>query len=197
MSEPTEKESHSGLLLLCVDLQPVFLKTIPDSDSVQSRCAFAIEASAGIGIEVMFTEQVPQKLGTTSPALLKLITSPIVFPKNTFSALADSAVREALVSRGTEHILLCGIETSVCVHQTALDALSAGMQVTLLSDCVGARRPDDARTCIDALVRAGVHVLPSETVFYSLLHQVGHPFFRAYTQLVKKYSRESPLGCAG
>ena len=116
------------------------------------------------------------------------MTAPVVFSKNTFSALADSAIRESLVSRETEHLLLCGIETSVCVHQTALDALAAGLQVTLLSDCVGARRPEDARVCLDALVRAGVHVLPSETVFYSLLHEVTHPFFKAYTQLVKTYS---------
>jgi hypothetical protein len=69
-----------------------------------------------------------------------------------------------------------------------LDALAAGLQVTLLSDCVAARRPDDARVCMEALVRAGVHVLPSETIFYSLLHDVSNPFFKTYTQLVKTFS---------
>ena len=54
-----------------------------------------------------------------------------------------------------------------------------------MSDAIGARRDDDARTCIDALKRAGVHVLPAETIFYALLGSVSHPFFRAYTQLVK------------
>jgi len=57
----------------------------------------------------------------------------------------------------------------------------------VLSDAIGARRPDDARTCLDALAAVGVHVLPSETVFYALLHDIGHPFFRAYTQLVKTH----------
>jgi len=180
--------SLSGLVLLCVDLQPVFLKAVAQRELLERRCAFAIQAAAGIGLDVIFSEQVPQKLGGTTPELLHLVTAPVVFSKNTFSALADSAIRESLVSRETEHLLLCGIETSVCVHQTALDALAAGLQVTLLSDCVGARRPEDARVCLDALVRAGVHVLPSETVFYSLLHEVTHPFFKAYTQLVKTYS---------
>jgi hypothetical protein len=60
-----------------------------------------------------------------------------------------------------------------------------------LSDAVGARRPDDARVCLDSLMRAGAHVLPSETVFYALLREVGHPFFRAYTQLVKQHSEYS------
>jgi nicotinamidase-related amidase len=188
MAETSSQENNSGLLLLCVDLQPVFLQAMTGGESVQRRCAFAIEAAGGIGIEVAFTEQVPQKLGSTSQTVLELVTSPNVFAKRTFSALADTAIRDFLVSRPTEHILLCGIETSVCVHQTALDALAAGIHVTILTDCVGARRPEDARACIDALVRAGAHALPSETVFYSLLHDVTHPFFRTYTQLVKNYS---------
>jgi len=188
MAESISQENNSGLLLLCVDLQPIFLQAVTGGESVQRRCAFAIEASAGIGVAVAFTEQVPQKLGSTSQNLLKLVAAPNVFAKQTFSALANPAIRDFLVARPTEHILLCGIETSVCVHQTALDALAAGIQVTVLTDCVGARRPEDARACIDALVRAGVHALPSETVFYSLLRDVTHPFFRTYTQLVKNYS---------
>ena len=60
--------------------------------------------------------------------------------------------------------------------------------MTILSDAVGARRPDDARTCLDALSRIGVHVLPVETVFYALLGFVQHPFFKAYTQLVKSHA---------
>ena len=59
--------------------------------------------------------------------------------------------------------------------------------MTILGDCVGARRPDDARLCLEALIRAGAHVLPSETVFYALLHDVKHPFFKPYTELVKSH----------
>lgn len=186
---PSEPDSSlSGIQLLCIDLQDAFLQAIAERESVQRRCAFAIQAAVGIGLSIAFTEQVPHKLGGTSPALLRGVEQPVIFAKTTFSALADASIRGSLEERGIEHLLLCGIETSVCVHQTALDALAAGMQVTLLSDCVGARRPDDARTCLQALVRAGVHVLPSETVFYSLLHDVSHPFFRAYTQLVKAHA---------
>lgn len=177
--------STSGLLLLCVDLQPVFLKAILAHEIVQRRCAFAIQAAVGLAVPVMFTEQAPEKLGGTAPELLRLVSDPRAFGKTTFSALENEAIRQAVTTLGIEHVLLCGIETSVCVHQTALDALAAGLQVTILSDCVGARRADDAQTCLAALIRAGVNVLPAETVFYSLLHDVQHPFFRAYTQLVK------------
>lgn len=178
----------SELLLLCLDLQPVFLKAMQSPEVLHRRCAFAIQSAIGLGIDVLFTEQVPQKLGGTSPELLALAPTSAPFPKNTFSALADPAIREAIVARKREHILLCGLETPVCVYQTALDALSANLHVTLLSDCVGARRNDDAPVCLEALIRAGVHVLPSESVFYALLHDVAHPFFKSYTQLVKTHA---------
>lgn len=188
MLPPTPVPSATGLTLLCVDLQPVFLKVIPDHERLSRRCLFAIQAAAGLDLPVIFTEQVPDKLGGTSPELLRGTSTAKIFPKATFSALADPEIRQALTGGSTEHVLLCGIETSVCVHQTALDALAGGWQVTILSDCVGARRSDDAQVCLTALIRAGAHVLPAETVFYSLLHDVRHPFFRAYTQLVKTHA---------
>ncbi len=177
-----------NLLLLCLDLQPVFLKAMRSPEALQRRCAFALQAASGLGINILFTEQVPEKLGPTAPELLSLLPSPVTFPKNTFSAFADDSIRAAIESRQTEHLLLCGLETPVCVYQTTLDARAAGLEVTLLSDCLGGRRPDDARTCLDALIRAGAHVLPSETVFYSLLRDVHHPFFRPFTQLVKQHA---------
>ncbi len=188
MHMPSADPALSGILLLCIDLQPNFLKAIPGADLVQRRCAFAIQAATGLGIDVVFTEQVPQKLGGTTPELLGLVKKSVTFGKITFSALADDGIRDALCNGTVEHVLLCGIETSVCVYQTALDAIAANLQVTLLSDCVASRRSDDARVCLDALIRAGVHVLPSESVFYSLLHGVQHPFFRGFTQLVKTYT---------
>lgn len=180
--------SPEGVLLLCIDMQPVFVSAVTNGAHVQRRCEFAIAAAHGLGLPVAFSEQVPQKLGGTAAELLALAFGAPVFGKSTFSALADDGIRDALVrDRAVEHLLLCGVETSVCVYQTALDARAAKLEVTVLSDAVGARRPDDADTCLAALVRAGVHVLPSETVFYSLLHDVKHPFFKAYTQLVKSH----------
>lgn len=180
--------------LLCVDMQPVFLQVIADAAQVHQRCEFAIAAAAGVGVPIGFSEQVPQKLGGTSPALVALAPQAPLWGKNAFSAFADDGIHDALVRiRGVQHLLLCGIETPVCVYQTAIGALAEGLAVTVLSDAVGARRPEDAQACLDALARHGAHVLPSETVFYSLLRDVGHPFFRAYTKLVKLHSQPAGL----
>jgi nicotinamidase-related amidase len=178
-----------GTLLLCVDLQPVFLRAVVDGARVQRRCEFAVAAAIGLGLPVAFTEQVPHKLGGTAPGLLALAPASLCHPKTSFSALADETLRAALIaSPQTEHLLLCGIETPICVYQTAIAALAEGLQVTVLTDCIGARRPEDAAHCLTALQLAGVHILPSETIFYALLGGVQHPFFKPFTQLVKSHA---------
>jgi nicotinamidase-related amidase len=179
----------AGALLLCVDLQPVFLNSVADGAKLLRRCSFVIQAAQGLGIPVAFTEQVPQKLGGTAPELAALAPKAKFYSKTTFSALADDGIRDALRGRDVEHLILCGLETSICVYQTALDALDAQLQVTILSDAVSARRPEDAKVCLDALrARSNVFILPSETVFYCLLQDVKHPFFKNFTQLVKNHA---------
>jgi hypothetical protein len=177
----------SNGLLLCLDLQPAFLAAICDSQRVHWRCSFALEAAKGLGLPVLFTEQVPAKLGNTAADLLALCTQPDVMGKDAFSAFADKAIAARLASSADKHLLIAGIETPICVYQTARDALQAGYQVTLLTDCIGARRSDDAAVVLAALRHAGCGVLPAETVFYSLVQGAKHPFFRDYTKLVKKY----------
>ncbi len=173
--------------LVCVDLQPVFLATITEGQEIHWRCSFALETARGLGLPIVFTEQVPDKLGGTAPDLLELAGKSSVFAKNTFSALADEKISAHLSAGGARHLLLAGIETSVCVFQTARDAQRAGHRVTVLSDCIGARRGADAAVVLSQLRHRGVEVLPAETVFYSLLQGARHPFFRPFTALVKKY----------
>ncbi len=185
MNVPAPTDSATATALLCIDVQPVFVRAIADGARVQRRCEFAAAAAHGYGLRVVFTEQVPAKLGGTVPELLAVAPDAPALGKDTFSALADDAIRAALAP--AEHLLLCGLETPICIYQTALDALHAGLHVTILSDAVGARRPDDAAACLAALARAGAHVLPAETVFYALLGDVRHPFFKTYTQLVKSH----------
>jgi isochorismate hydrolase len=177
----------AGATLLCLDVQASFLSALPDGARMLRRCQFA--AAAGLGLPVAFTEQVPEKLGPTVPELRRLAPEAAVFAKRSFSALGDAAIRAALTGeRGVEHLLLCGLETPICVYQTAVDALNADLQVTVLSDAVGARRDADAAVCLAALARAGVHLLPAETVFYALLGGADHPYFKVYTQLVKSHA---------
>ena len=83
-------------------------------------------------------------------------------------------------------MLIIGIETPICVYQTAIHALGDDLGVTLLADCVSQRREEDREPVFQQLLSMEAHILPSETNFYSLLQR--NVAFREFTQLVKKYS---------
>jgi len=177
-----------GVLLLGLDLQAPFVSVIAERDTFVNRVKLALAAAHATGLPAALTEQVPAKLGPTIDDVLSAAGPDCsVFPKSTFSALADEAVSNHVSAQQFEHLILCGLETPICVYQTAIDALNQDLQVTVLSDAVGARRPADATVVLAALARLGVHVLPTETVFYALLHNTGHPAFKTFTALVKSH----------
>ena len=185
----TDETPLSRALLLVIDLQQPFLAATPGADALVRRTSLAIAAARGLGMPVAFTEQVPAKLGPTKPELLALAgDKPAVFAKDAFSALDSEELQAFLKKHKTEHVLLAGIETPICIYQTSVDLLASERQVTLLTDAIGGRRPDDCASALSYLVRLNCHALPAETVFYSILRTTKHPFFRDYTKLVKQYA---------
>ena len=184
MSSPTQ---HLGLLI--IDLQDGFLKAIPQHEALIRRCCFAVRAAELLGVAVAATEQLPAKLGGTTAALTQIwgANTP-VFEKSTFSALEADGLNRWIQANQIDHLLLAGIETPICIYQTALQALGQEIGVTLLSDCIGERRTEDRSPVFEQLLTMDAHILPSETIFYSLLGEAGHPKFREFTQLVKAAS---------
>ena len=181
MSDPI---NHLGLLV--IDLQDAFLKAIPEQEQLLQRCRFAIEAAGLLGGKIAITEQLPQKLGPTNEQIRAALPKHTpVFSKSAFSAMEADGIARWIETSQIDHLLLIGIETSICVYQTAVQALGNGTGVTLLSDCIGERRPQDRDAVLTQLLSMDAHVLPSETIFYSLLGSADHSKFRDFTQLVK------------
>ena len=179
----------SQATLLLVDVQEVFLGVIAGSQLLLKRCLFAAQASHLLDIPVLFTEQLPEKLGGIHPDLVEYTVDIHRFPKSCFSALGSAELRAVLSRSGTRHLLLGGLETPICIYQTAVQALREDFEVTLLTDCIGARRTEDAAAVLNYLGRQeNCHLLPSETVFYSLLGGSDHRQFRRFTALVKKHN---------
>jgi nicotinamidase-related amidase len=182
MSNPSK---HLGLLL--IDFQDAFLKAIPDRERLLKRSSFALKAADLLGVSVAVTEQLPKKLGATTEVLSSSwdVNTP-VFDKNAFSAFEAEGLHRWIESNQIDHLLLAGIETSICIYQTALQALGADIGVTLLSDCISERRLEDRAPVLEQLLSMDAHILPSETIFYSLLGGAEHPEFREFSELVKE-----------
>ncbi len=184
MSDPI---NHLGLL--CIDMQAAFLKAIPNQEGLLDRCRFALQAAQLLGVSVAATEQLPKKLGATHPDLTQLWPADTpVFPKSSFSALAAEGLSRWIEANQIHHLLLMGVEVPICIYQTAVQAMGDDLGVTLLSDCVGQRRGEDREAVFQQLLAMEAHILPSETIFYSLLGGADHPDFRNFTQLVKAAS---------
>lgn len=181
MSDPI---NHLGLL--CIDMQESFLDVIPEKEALVRRCAFTVEAANLLGVSIAATEQLPEKLGATHPGLTeRWPENTPVFSKSAFSAFEAAGLDRWIESNQIDHLLLMGIEVPICIYQTAVQALGSDLGVTLLSDCVSQRRPEDREAVFQQLLSMEAHILPSETIFYSLLGSAEHPNFRDFTKLVK------------
>ncbi|MDA0346560.1 MAG: isochorismatase family protein [Verrucomicrobia bacterium] len=177
---------HLGLLVL--DVQASFLKVIPDAESFKKRIQFCVETARLFGIPTLFTEQRPDKLGHSLDNVRDLNPKARCTAKTRFSAFSESAFSQWQQEEEIQHILVVGLETPICVYQSVLEAINQEIDVTVLSDAVCCRRREDGEVAITAMRLHGAHVLPSETIFYSILSDSNHPSFKEFTQLVKKYS---------
>ena len=180
------------LALLAIDLQPAFLSVMQTSDDLVMRCQFTLEVAKLFQLPVFFTEQYPEKLGGTSDNLRSVAPeNSRYYAKTTFSAFGADGLIADFEELQVKHLLVIGLEVPVCVYNTVLEAGGRGIDCTLLSDCLGARRSGDAEVCLNFLrTSTDCHILPSETVFYSLLRDAKDSLFREFTGLVKQYSAQ-------
>jgi len=144
-----------------------------------------IDSMACFSIPLLVTEQAPEKLGGSLNRIAEKISESTIIKKNTFSAFGDSVFCDWVELNEIKHLLLSGIETSICIYLTAIDALKKGLGVTVISDCVLSRRDADATTALSQLSQAGATVLSLETIIYSLMSSSNHPEFKKISNLVK------------
>jgi nicotinamidase-related amidase len=171
--------------LVVVDVQEGFRKAIPDFDRVTKATATLIEGAEAIGIPVVITEQYPKGLGETVPEVAEHLpegTRPL--EKVVFSA----AEAEGFDLEGRDQALVCGIETHVCVNQTALDLLADGVDVQVAEDAVGSRTDENKRVGINKMERAGAEITSVETALFELLGRAGTDEFKRVQKLILDYA---------
>ncbi len=167
--------------LLVIDLQEAFRKAIPDFDSVAAAAATMVRGATEIGLPIVVTEQYPKGLGATVPEVADHLpegTTPIA--KTAFSALAA----EGFDLGDRDQVIVCGIETHVCVNQTILDLREAGVEVHVVADAVGSRTAANRDLGLGKAVRSGAWLTSVETALFELLGEAGGDSFKAVQKLV-------------
>ena len=173
--------------LLFIDMQEKFMPVMPeDIVNVIARQKILLEASKHLGIKVVVTEQYPEGLGATIEELASVFDPkwPVI-EKSTFSSLGESSVRAELEKQVTKTVILVGIETHVCVLQTALDSIAKGYQTVILTDAVNSRNSVDKETAFLTLQSAGAILMTVESMLFVLMRDSKHPAFRSISKLLR------------
>merc|ERR1712179_306105 len=105
----------------------------------------------------------------------------------------DAKIMEFFAGGKLESIILCGIETHVCIEQTAIDFMSQGIYVHIVADCVASRSQEDRLLALQRLQQIGCFVTTSENVLFKLLGDKDHPKFKEIAGLVKATSQPTGL----
>ena len=134
--QSTEKADQVAVML--IDVQQSLLKGIDNRNELLDALNILIQSTKIFNLPFIITEQVPQKLGITSRSLL--LSNDIRIAKSSFSIFGCEEIKKYISEQKISHLILSGIETPICIYLSAIDALKAGVEVTILSDCVGARR---------------------------------------------------------
>lgn len=165
-------------VLLIVDLQERLLPAIDQSASVIKHAAWLIGVARQLNVPVLLTEQYPQGLGGTAPAISQLIDPDEKLEKIHFSAVAEGNLLSHPTGQRKQWVV-CGTESHVCVQQTVLDLLAAGRDVAVVEEAVGSRQMRDKDLALQRMRQFGAQIVSREMVAFEWLHQANTPEFRA------------------
>ncbi len=171
-------------LLMVVDVQEPLMRVIWDRDRVVTNTVILLQAAAALGLPIVATVQNRDRLGDLIPEVRPLVDG-TVYNKMTFSCMRDDAIAAAVEATGRRQVLLCGVETHVCVHQTAHDLLAMRYEPHVAADAVSSRKQSNWVVALSRMEKAGVVVTSTEMALYEVLERAGTDEFRRVLPLVR------------
>jgi len=180
-----DRLNREHVQLLVVDFQERLLPYIENHADILAHAERMTRAAVALDIPITVSEQYPRGLGATVPAIAEAAEGAVRVEKTTFSFCADEACRTRVSTVMRPQVLLVGIETHVCVQQTALDLLAMQMRPVVLADAVGSRRPFDRQIALDGMRAAGVMITTVESAIFQLVHESGTELFKRILPLVR------------
>jgi nicotinamidase-related amidase len=167
--------------LVVVDVQEAFRPAVLDFERVVAGAATLIQGARILELPVLVTQQYPKGLGATVPELAEHLDGIEPIDKVSFSAVAA----DGFDLQGRDQALICGIESHVCVSQTAHDLLDRGVQVHVARDAVTSRTAENRELGLHKMEGSGAVVTSVETALFELLGAAGTDEFKQVQALVK------------
>jgi nicotinamidase-related amidase len=176
---------RADAVLVVVDVQERLASAMPHRDQVVARIVALVKAARILGMPILVTRQNPAGLGDTLPEVAEAMGEHSPIDKMEFCCREDSSFSDELAATWRGQVVLAGMETHICITQTALALVEDGYRVHVVADACCSRRDSDAGIAFDRLRFAGVAVTSTEALLYEALGVAGTDEFRAVLGLVK------------
>lgn len=184
--------SHQNVLdsgdciLVVVDLQDRVLNTIYQADRVVNNSIKLIECAKIFSIPILVTVQYKDKMGPTTQSVLDVLPDDVMeLDKTTFSCMGGACFEDLLKNNLRKQVLLCGIETHICINQTAHDLLARGYSVHICEDAVSSRILDNKQIAIRKMEHSGCVITSTEMSIFELTRDASRAEFKKILPLVK------------
>ena len=179
----SDKLSKKANALLIIDVQEKIIKAIFDKDSITKNIKKLIDAYQILEENIFVSEQNPFKLGSTIPELLPK-TGFIKMEKMEFSLANIKEFLKELKNKKITNLLVCGIETHICIQQTVLDCLQKGFEVILVSDAMSSRNRVDHEIALQRMIQTGATITTTESIIFELCKTANRKEFKEIRNII-------------
>jgi nicotinamidase-related amidase len=182
----TPLEAHHCALAV-VDIQEKLLPPIYEKERMVRNSQLLIRLARVLDLPVLLSTQYSKGLGATVPEIASLLPDTVPIEKNEFGCFNNDAycARAKSLPGDKNTLLVCGMESHICVTQTVLGALNRGYIVHVASDAVSSRSEWNWRIGLERMRQAGAIISSTEMMIYELLHSAGGPAFKEMLQYLK------------
>lgn len=173
-------------LVLIIDVQEKLLNAVFNKETLSKKAGIISKTAQILGIPVIVTEQYPKGLGNTVDEVKQVLPENTqFFEKTSFSALNNPEILDAIKSYNKNQIVIFGIETHICVNQTAAALLELGYEVNVIKDACGSRSEIEYEAGLERMKDNGAHILTTEIALFEWLKGAKNPNFKDVQALIK------------
>ena len=177
--------TNENTVLALVDVQAKLIPGMYEKDLLIKQLKTLVQGAVCMGLPVLWLEQYPKGLGPTIPDIGELLTGNSPIAKTSFSALGSTEFRQKLQEFGRSNVLIAGIESHICVYQTACDLLNEGYHIEVAVDAITSRTKANNDIGIERMKQSGANLTSVEMCLFELLKTAESPDFKRIATLVK------------
>jgi nicotinamidase-related amidase len=177
--------SPHDTVLLIVDIQEKLVRAMHAREELVLSAQQLVRGASVLGVPILCTEQNPKGLGPTVPEIAAHMPAAPPISKFSFGCCASEDFMSALQATARRNVLIAGIETHVCVYQTALGLMAKGYRVEVVADACSSRTLQNKQTGLEKMRDAGAALTSVETALFELLRVAEGPLFKQVLNIVK------------